>query len=194
MMDRQVTINITVSRRGVRLIAGALLVLALVIPATVVATHDFADVPNDHTFHSDISDIVDRGLTTTGCGGGNYCPDANVTRGQMAGFLNRVFRAEGTVMAYATVEADGTVREAYTRNFGSVSVSHTLIGFYAVTLGGLTIRPDQAITVTPRETFGIEQCNVFQGAANKTTVDVFCHTAEPGSAAANVAFTVVVYN
>ena len=27
---------------------------------------------------------------TTGCGGGNYCPDSNVTRGQMAAFMNRL--------------------------------------------------------------------------------------------------------
>jgi hypothetical protein len=193
-VDRQVTISVTVGRRGIRAIIGALLVVALAIPATVIASHDFSDVPNSNTFHQDISDIKTRGITT-GCGSGIYCPADNVTREQMAGFINRVFRAEGTVMAYATVDANGTVRESYTRNFGAVSVAaHNLTGFYSVTLGGLTIRPDQAITVTPRETFGIEQCNVFQGNSNKTTVDVFCHNAEPGSPAADVAFTLVVYN
>ena len=28
---------------------------------------------------------------TTGCGGGNYCPDSIVTRDQMAAFLARAF-------------------------------------------------------------------------------------------------------
>ncbi len=193
-MDRQVTITVTVGRRGIRAIVAALLVVALVVPATVIASHSFTDVPNSHTFHQDISDVLERGLTS-GCGATTYCPDDNVTRGQMAAFLNRIFRTEGTVAAYATVEANGTLREGYARNFGTISVAnHTLIGFYSVTMGGLTIRPDQAITVTPRETFGIQQCNVFQGNAAKTTVDVFCHNAEPGSPAADVAFTLVVYN
>jgi hypothetical protein len=29
---------------------------------------------------------------TGGCGGGKYCPDSNVTRGQMAAFLRRAFQ------------------------------------------------------------------------------------------------------
>jgi hypothetical protein len=193
-MDRQVTINVTIGRRGIRAIVMGLVVLALAIPATVLASHSFTDVLNSNPFHADIAAIKDRGISPTGCGGGNYCPDANVTRGQMAAFINRVFSAEGTVMAYATVDADATVRESYTRNFGAVSVAHTLTGYYKVTFGGLTIRPDQAITITPRETFGIEQCFTFQGDSNQPTVEIFCHTAEPGSVAANVAFTVVVFN
>lgn len=193
-MDRQVTLSITVGRRGVRAIVMGLVVLALAVPATVLASHAFTDVPNSHPFHTDIGAMVTRGISPTGCGGGNYCPDANVTRGQMAAFINRIFSAEGTVMAYATVDADATVRESYARNFGAVSVAHPQIGYYQVTLGGLTIRPDQAIVITPRETFGIQQCFTFQGDANKTTVEVFCHDAEPGSPAANIAFTVVVFN
>jgi hypothetical protein len=47
-------------------------------------------VPTDHTFHADIDAITDAGVTTTGCGGGNFCPDEFVTRGQMAAFLNRL--------------------------------------------------------------------------------------------------------
>jgi hypothetical protein len=65
------------------------LALALVVPAgLVLASHDFTDVPTGHTFHSQISKLVDSGITA-GCGGANYCPEDPVTRGQMAGFLNR---------------------------------------------------------------------------------------------------------
>jgi hypothetical protein len=46
----------------------------------------FADVPHGHPFHRFVEALVAAGITG-GCGGGNYCPDAPVTRGQMAVFL-----------------------------------------------------------------------------------------------------------
>ena len=192
-MDRPVTITLTIGRRSARMIAAALLVVAIAVPAAVIASDSFADVPNSNTFHDDISAIADRGITT-GCGGGNYCPAANMTRAEMAGFINRIFRAEGTIAGYASVEANGTLREGYARNLAAVSVTHTLVGFYQVTLGGVTIRPDQVIHVSPRETFGNEVCRVFQGSANKTTVDVFCHTVAAGSPAVDIPFSVTVLN
>jgi hypothetical protein len=70
----------------------ATLVFALAVvafPLGAVASHDFADVPDSNIFHADISALVDSGVTS-GCGGGNYCPSANVTREQMAAFLNRL--------------------------------------------------------------------------------------------------------
>jgi hypothetical protein len=50
------------------------------------ATATFADVPVGHPFHRFVEALVAAGITG-GCGGGNYCPDAPVTRGQMAVFL-----------------------------------------------------------------------------------------------------------
>ena len=46
---------------------------------------DFADVGGNQ-FYSFINKLVANQITV-GCGGGNYCPDANVTRQQMAVFL-----------------------------------------------------------------------------------------------------------
>jgi hypothetical protein len=51
------------------------------------ATATFADVPVGHPFHRFVEALVAAGITG-GCGGGNYCPDAPVTRGQMAVFLS----------------------------------------------------------------------------------------------------------
>lgn len=81
-------------RRPVRHLTARLaaigLALALVIPAGVVlASHQFSDVPTSHQFHYDIDALVDAGVTA-GCGGGKFCPDAFVTRGQMAAFMNRL--------------------------------------------------------------------------------------------------------
>jgi hypothetical protein len=49
-------------------------------------TASFADVPVGHPLHRFVEALAAAGITT-GCGGGNYCPDALVTRGQIAVFL-----------------------------------------------------------------------------------------------------------
>lgn len=55
-----------------------------VSPAPAVST--FADVPTTHVFFQFIEALAASGITG-GCGNGNFCPDAPVTRGQMAAFL-----------------------------------------------------------------------------------------------------------
>jgi hypothetical protein len=46
----------------------------------------FTDVPAGHPFYQFIEALAASGITG-GCGGGNFCPDAPLTRGQMAVFL-----------------------------------------------------------------------------------------------------------
>ena len=48
----------------------------------------FLDVPIGHPFYEVIGKLSARGVTA-GCGGGNYCPDAVVTREQMSAFILR---------------------------------------------------------------------------------------------------------
>ncbi len=55
-----------------------------VSPAPTSAT--FGDVPTNHWAFQHVEALSDSGITT-GCGGGNYCPDANMTRAEMAVFL-----------------------------------------------------------------------------------------------------------
>jgi len=57
-----------------------------VSPAPNTAT--FADVPTTHLFFQYVEALAAAGITS-GCGGGNFCPDAAVTRGQMAVFLSK---------------------------------------------------------------------------------------------------------
>jgi hypothetical protein len=52
------------------------------------ATASFGDVPPTHPFFQFVEALVASGITV-GCGGGNYCPDAPLTRGQMAAFLSK---------------------------------------------------------------------------------------------------------
>jgi hypothetical protein len=192
-VDRTINLSITIGKRTGRLIVAGLLVLALVVPGTALAGHLFDDVPNGHTFHSSINNVYERGLTV-GCGGGDYCPDNAVTRGQMSAFLDRIFKADGLPLGYANITAEGTVESGYARNLGPVTlVAEGLAGYYKVSFGGLTITDDHVIIVQPRQTFGNEVCRVSQGTSG-TTAEVFCHTIAAGSPAINIDFSIVVYN
>lgn len=48
----------------------------------------FLDVPTNHPFFQYVQALSTSGITA-GCGGGNFCPDAALTRGQMAVFLSK---------------------------------------------------------------------------------------------------------
>jgi hypothetical protein len=56
-----------------------------VSPAPGTAT--FSDVPTSHPFFQFIEALAASGITA-GCGGGNFCPNNPVTRGEMAVFLS----------------------------------------------------------------------------------------------------------
>jgi hypothetical protein len=51
----------------------------------------FADVPSSRPGYAFIDQMAQRGITL-GCSSNSYCPDAIVTRGQMAAFLARAFK------------------------------------------------------------------------------------------------------
>ncbi len=72
--------------------------------ATFVVMADFLDVPPSHPFHSFIVSLARNGITS-GCGGGNFCPDSLVTRAQMAVFL--LLGEHGS--SYVPPPATGTV-------------------------------------------------------------------------------------
>jgi S-layer homology domain len=90
----------------------------LVVPATVFASDGFIDVPDTQIFHGDIAWMDANGITS-GCGGGNYCPDDNVTRGQMAAFMKRL--ATKKVVNAATAETAVSATTATTAGNGAVA-------------------------------------------------------------------------
>ena len=107
-------------RQRRRLLAVALAV-ALAVPGVALASHQFGDVPSSHPFHNAIDRVADAAITG-GCGSGNYCPNANVTRGQMAAFLARTGG-----------------RAAYGYDFGSVASSDpTEVVTVTITAGSAT--------------------------------------------------------
>ena len=81
----------------------AIIAVLLAAPTAVWAAHQFTDVPNSHTFHNAIGWMKDNNITV-GCNppaNTQYCPEDNVTRGQMAAFMKRL--AENQVVDAASV-------------------------------------------------------------------------------------------
>jgi predicted RNA-binding protein with TRAM domain len=97
--------------------------LAVAVP---VAWATFTDVPPGNPFYADINAIQGAGITT-GCGGGNFCPNDNITRQAEAAFAHR-----------------GLPRTAQTQaiNDGSISFSDdfptdTVVGFVSIAVPGV---------------------------------------------------------
>lgn len=75
-----------------RVAVGIVSVALVAIPASLSRASDtFTDVSSSNTFHGSINALVDSGVTG-GCSVSppKYCPGSFVTRGQMAGFLDRL--------------------------------------------------------------------------------------------------------
>lgn len=68
-----------------------------------VIAPEFSDIASS-TFIDDIHWLFYEGITV-GCGGGNYCPTASVTREEMAIFLVRAFDHPSTATDYFTDDA-----------------------------------------------------------------------------------------
>ena len=82
----QIVINVPVPRR--RVFAALILAVVLTVPSVALANHVFGDVPADNPHHADIAAVALAGISN-GCGGGNFCPDASITRAQEASLLRR---------------------------------------------------------------------------------------------------------
>jgi hypothetical protein len=81
-----VEVTLPVGRDDVSLRAVRILYRLQVSPAPGAPT--FGDVPTSHLFFQFVEALAASGITA-GCGGGNFCPDSPLTRGQMAAFLSK---------------------------------------------------------------------------------------------------------
>jgi hypothetical protein len=91
------------------LLLGTTLIVSLLAPTAVWASHQFTDVPDSNVFHNSIAWMKDHGITV-GCNppaNTKYCPNDPVTRGQMAAFMKRL--AENNVVDAATLDGQDSV-------------------------------------------------------------------------------------
>jgi hypothetical protein len=148
--------------RRTLLVIGLALAL-LITPAIALAAHQFSDVPNSNPFHNDIAALVNSGVTA-GCGGGNYCPKSDVTREQMAAFLNRLgaLAPDKTPVVNADRvdghHANGLVRVAQ----GSTSTASSNLSPSEVSYGSVTISvpADGFVLVTATPTVSGTACTI----------------------------------
>jgi len=90
---------------GIRtILAIGVFIFAGTVAPMRAAAQTFSDVPVDHWAFDFIEGLAELRITS-GCGGGNYCPDASVTRAQMAVFLERGMRGSD----FRPPAASGTV-------------------------------------------------------------------------------------
>jgi hypothetical protein len=82
----------------------ALLAGVLVVPTAVYAAGGAFTDDDTSVFENDINWMADNGITT-GCTPTQYCPDDNVTRGQMAAFMRRL-ATKKVVDAATAADAD----------------------------------------------------------------------------------------
>jgi len=79
----------------------AVVLTALFAFPNLALAQTFDDVPTDHWAYSFIETLAATGITA-GCGGGMYCPEDNVSRAQMAVFLERGMNGSSFVPSPAT--------------------------------------------------------------------------------------------
>ena len=86
---------------GALVIAVVMLAAGIFVSGVAQASHNFSDVLTGVFYHNAVEWVFNRGITA-GCAPGLYCPDAAVTRGQMAVFL----RALGNVVTPQVILAE----------------------------------------------------------------------------------------
>lgn len=91
-MQASIQVTVTPPRwlrtRTRRKVAAIALTVGLLIPGLALASHNFTDVPDSSTFHTNIARVYGARITA-GCTATTYCPTENVSREQMAAFLAR---------------------------------------------------------------------------------------------------------
>jgi hypothetical protein len=93
---------------------------------------DFLDVDLGYWAVAWIEQLAEEGVTS-GCGGGNYCPDDPVTRAQMAVFLVRVFGLDALVQVSYVPDQVRAVSGPIDENGGQIST---------ISASGVTMRLD----------------------------------------------------
>ena len=131
-------------------LAIAILVVAVLAPATALAVHSWPDVPDDKFYAEAVAWAKANGMTV-GCNGGTgFCPDNPVTRGENITFAKRY--------------DDLVVQPALTTLTGDVATNTADIATNAADIAGLPVGPTLYIAR--------ELDSSFQGLPQNTDTDL----------------------
>ncbi len=131
------------TRHRVVIILTAAIALLLLSGTMVVASHNFSDVRTSAFYHAAVDWGVDRGLIA-GCGGGKFCPNRALTRGQAMTIMNNL----ANVVSPHTIQSE--VFEVVNQDFdslGPVCVTETFKRAYTTAAFGISrtsVAPDVA--------------------------------------------------
>ncbi len=123
--------------------AGLLAAIVFLFPTNGSAqAPTFADVPAAHWAYDFVEALAYSGISS-GCGGGNYCPEAPVTRAQMAVFLERGMRGA----AFTPPPASGTLLgDVAANDFAASFIEQFLLDGITSGCGGGNYCPNDPVT------------------------------------------------
>jgi hypothetical protein len=112
-------------------------------PPAVGSTTGFGDVPTNYWAGAFIKQLAAEGITS-GCGGGNFCPEQPVTRAQMAVFLLRSkYGASYTPPAVGSGTGFGDVPPSY---WAASFIKQLVAEGITVGCGGSHYCPEESVT------------------------------------------------
>lgn len=88
----------------------------------------FSDVPVGHQAFNEIKLIKDLGITS-GCGAGNYCPEAAMTRGQAAVFIIRAMELKKPGSTSVNSNFTSGISQGFNQQFSDVPQNHIFFPF-----------------------------------------------------------------
>lgn len=151
--------------RWARRVAIVAATAAVVAPATVWAAN-IPDVPDGNVHHNNINWAFENGVTS-GCGGGNYCPEDSVTRAQMATFMRNLASYVSSAGVHVSQTAGGPSVTSFYNNVNDEEPT--------VSVAGGIVVVDLGFDVTGK----IVQCTPERAGANLST-DNTCTAAIDG--------------
>jgi hypothetical protein len=115
----------------------------------------FTDVPTTHFAAAWIEELVAEGITA-GCGGGNYCPNTNITRAQMAVFVVRAMYGS----AYVPPAATGVFSDVAPTDFAAAFIEKLAADGITSGCGGGKFCPNKAVTRAEMAVFLVSAFNL----------------------------------
>ena len=138
------------SRRGIRFMA-----MCACFTIGNAAAQTFDDVDSSHWAYEFVESLA-ASEVTSGCGGGRYCPDDDVTRAQMAVFLGRAMRGS----AFLPPPATGAVfDDVGADDFAAAFIEQLAADGITGGCGGSSFCPSEGVTRDQMAVFLIRAVN-----------------------------------